>query len=76
MNDNAPDEPNQIVTDLAQRLFDEAGAFIEERGGITGAEVGEAIGYLINAGSEALDCEGCRLAYTMRSSDTSPISKR
>jgi hypothetical protein len=56
MNDSSPDE---IVVELAQRLFDEAAAFSEQRGGMTAADTGGAIAYLINAGYEALgDCPG------------------
>jgi hypothetical protein len=61
VNDSSPDE---IVVELAQRLFDEAAAFVEERGGMTAADTGEALGHLINAGYEELgDCPGCRRKY-------------
>jgi hypothetical protein len=58
------DAPNEAAAELAERLIDEVGMFLEERGGaMTAVEIGTALGYLISVGAEMMECPGCRKKY-------------
>jgi predicted XRE-type DNA-binding protein len=56
------DTPYESALELADRLVDEFGAFLEANE-MTAAEIGEALGLLMGIGSELLDCPGCWQKY-------------